>query len=243
MLHKTQSISLHSVRYSDSSLVCYLYTLHYGRVAVLVNSAYGKGRKVGKAVLFSPLSMLDIVFYKTSRAGMGRLKEVVPTVILGSIPYHPVKRAISLFMGEVIYRSVREEECNEPLFDFLSNSIQMLDLMEAGLPNFHLLFLVNLSKHLGFYPHGNFSAASPYFDIKSGHFVGTQPKHPQFFDEQNSRILASLLGVGIEQRTALTLNGSQRTAFMERMLAFYTYHLDGIHYIKSLGVLSQVFED
>ena len=68
-----------------------------------------------------------------------------------SIPFDPVKSCIALFVAEVLYKTLKEEESNADLFDFLIHAIQALDLNDRGTANFHLAFLVHYSRYLGFY--------------------------------------------------------------------------------------------
>lgn len=241
MLQKAKAIALHSVRYGDNSIVVYLYSCEFGRLTLMVNGAYGKGRKAGKAVFFQPLSLIDIVFYPGKNQGMGRLKEVSSSFVSVSISNSPAKSAIALFTGEVIYRTVREEEGNRPLFTFLELSIKSLDAMDSGVANFHLIFLSHLSKYLGFYPHGGFSEQTPYFDFRSGIFVGHKPKHAFFFSSAYSKILYDTLILNYDNASQLSLNGAQRSFFLDLMLSYYQYHTDSSTTFQSLSVLQQVF--
>ncbi|MFP4556658.1 MAG: DNA repair protein RecO [Bacteroidales bacterium] len=239
MIEKAKSIALHSVRYGESSLIAYVYTREFGRATFMVNSAYGKGKGAKKAVFFQPLSLLNTVFYKGK--GMGRLKEVTPYYNLTTIPANARKRAIALFISEIIYKAIREEESNPFLFDYIELSIKTLDTMEKGVANFHLLFLAHLSKYLGFYPNGNYSEDTPYFDIKNGSFVNLQPAHPLFFSPQHSELLSLSLKTPFSKSDSIPLNGMQRAGFLDQIFKFYAYHLDSLHNINSLAILSQIF--
>ena len=241
MLQKAKAIALHSVRYGDNSIVAYIYCLEHGRVTLMANGAYGKKAKSGKAIFFQPLSIIDVVFYRGKGPTMGRLKEVSSSYIASSISNSPIKVAIALFIGEVIYRTVKEEEGNAPLFGFLELSIKSLDAIEVGVANFHLIFLSHLSKFLGFYPHGEFSDQTPYFDFRSGVFVEQKPEHHFYFSSEYSKILYDTLQHRYENASQLVLNGSQRSAFLNLMLSYYQYHTDSQTAFRSLPVLQQLF--
>ncbi|MDD2278127.1 MAG: recombination protein O N-terminal domain-containing protein [Bacteroidales bacterium] len=241
MLQKARAIALHSVRYGESSIVAYLYSCEFGRLTLMVNGAYGKGRKAGKAVFFQPLSLIDIVYYTGKNNGMGRLKEVSPSFVSVSVSSSPIKSAIALFVGEVIYRTVREEEGNHPLYTFLELSIKSLDAIESGVANFHLIFLSHLSKYLGFYPHGQFSEQTPYFDFRNGIFVAQEPLHAFYFSSLYSKILYDTLILDYDNANQLSLNGTQRSSFLDLILSYYQYHNDSSTTFQSLPVLQQVF--
>lgn len=243
MLAKSSVIALHSVRFGEKSLVAYVYSEQYGRLTLMVNSAFGKSKSGGKAIFFQPLSILSTVFYHSEKKGMHRLKEVTPSVTFHSIPYDPVKRAIALFIGEIIYRVVREEEENPPLYIFLNNTIQVLDLLSKGVSNFHLLFLVQLTRYLGFSPGNSWSTLRQYFDFKNGLFVASEPSHPLFFARENSELLGRLLSISYNDVADIELSHNQRNAFLDALLSFYAVHISGMGGIRSLPVLTQVFED
>jgi len=207
----------------------------------MVNGAYGKGVKSGKAVFFQPLSLIDVVFYRGKGHTMGRLKEVSSSYVASSISSSPIKVAIALFISEVIYRTVKEEEGNAPLFGFLKLSIKSLDAIEVGVANFHLIFLTHLSRFLGFYPHGEFTAKTPFFDFRSGVFVEYEPKHHFYFSPEYSKILYDTLQHRYENASQLALVGTQRSAFLSLMLSYYQYHTDSQTAFRSLTVLQQLF--
>ncbi|MDX9769694.1 MAG: DNA repair protein RecO [Tenuifilaceae bacterium] len=243
MLHKAKAIALHTVRYGENSLVAYLYTKDFGRVTLMVNNAYGKGKSRTKAIYFQPLSIVDVIFYPGKNHGMGRLKEVSVSQSNTSIHLNPIKSAIAVFLGEIIYRAVREEESNINLYQFIEASIQSLDVLDGGVSNFHLLFLAQLSRYLGFYPSGTYSPATPYFDYKNGQFVSLQPSHPLFFSRELSEILSTTLTTPYAKSNNLRLNGKQRSNFLAQMLSYYMLHMESVQHVKSLSILNQVFED
>jgi DNA repair protein RecO (recombination protein O) len=243
MIQKATSIAVHSLKYGENSLIAYIYTKEFGRITLMVNSAFGRGKTRGKAVFFQPLTLLDIVFYPGRNHGMGRLKEVAVSTPHNTLHTNHIKRAISLFIGEVIYRSIREEESNFALFNFLELSIRTLDALDNGVSNFHLLFLAQLSKYLGFFPHGNYSEITPYFDYKNGHFAKSEPLHPIYFPRQYGQILSMALETPYNKANELLLNGEQRSEFLTLMLKFYAFHLDSIQYVNSLSILAQVFDE
>ena len=231
------------VRYGENSLVAYVYTLERGRINLMVNKAYGKGKDTKKAVLFQPLSLLNLVYYPGRSHGMARLKEVSYLHQLSSLHFNPVKRALALFIGEVIYRVIREEESNSQLFHFLEVSIKSLDALDHGVSNFHLLFLSQLSRYLGFFPSGQYSVLTPYFDFRDGVFVKSEPAHQMFFSTQYSKILSDSISTQYENAESLHLNGHQRSEFLNMLLSYYSYHNDSIQKIKALPVLMQVFDE
>lgn len=242
MIYKTKAIALHSVKYGDSSLIAYVYSESHGRLSLMVHGAYGKRKSSGKAVFFQPLNIVNLVYYYKENQTLSKLKEASSEVNFSSIPFDPVKRAIALFIGEVVYRTIREEESNPVLFNFLENSIQLLDVMHSGISNFHLIFLAQLTRYLGFFPGNTWSESTPIFDYKNGLFVHAEPIHPLFFNKEKSKMIGVILSTPFHEAEALKLNHKTRAQLIDNFLSFYQIHIEGISGIKSLPVLSQVFD-
>jgi len=150
MISATRAIVLNYLRYSDSSLIVNLYTESLGRQAVFVKGAFSKKSSMPVA-LFQPLHLLETDLHHRANRQIQRVSNIQIHYPFQSIPFDPVKSCIALFIAEVLNKTLKEEEANPGLFDFLLHTIQALDLNDHGTANFHLVFLVHYSRHLGFY--------------------------------------------------------------------------------------------
>ena len=151
MLQKTKGIVLHTLKYNDTSIIVDIYTELSGRASFLV--AVPRSRKAAvKSVLFQPLSFIEFEADYRPNATLYRVKEAKSFYPFSSIPYDPYKSAMALFLSEFLYRAIREEAENRPLFAYLQHSIIWLDECREGFSNFHLVFLMRLSRFLGLYP-------------------------------------------------------------------------------------------
>lgn len=122
------------------------------------------------------------VYHKASRE-IQHLKELKPLIIFHSIPYDIRKSTVALFLGEILYRTLQEEEPNPPLFEFLQNSIHYFDLIREKFLWFHLIFLVHYTRFLGFFPNNNFSQARKYFDLREGSLPNLLPLIPIIYSQ------------------------------------------------------------
>lgn len=241
MIHKLKAIVLRSMKYKENSLIVNLYTNGFGRQAYLVNGVRsGKGK--AKASFFHPLFLLDVEAYHNPKQDIQRLKEFALATPLQSIPFTLAKSSLALFMSELLYKAVREEEANARLFDFLYHSILILDELEDGVANFHLHFLAQLSKYLGFYPNVARQEDAAYFDIKTGEFCVIRPRHPLFFSTENTTLLVRLMGIPATDVCRIELNRHQRQSFLNSMMDFYGFHFENLTQLRSLQVLNEVFE-
>ena len=238
--YKGRGVVLHTLKYGDSSMVVYLLTDVGGRRSYMVQgvrSAKGRGSKLA---LFQPMFAVEFEGLESSRQQMDRFREVRSGVVLQSIPFDVRKSTVALFMAEVLYRLVKESEPNEPLFDFVWGSVEALDSLHEGVANFHLWFLANLSRFLGFFP-GNDYASGDWFDFREGLYTKIRPAHVSCMTQQNARTLNDLVECDVRCLGEIGLNRRQRVEFLDAMLVYYAYHLDAVNAVQSVKILQEVF--
>ena len=222
-------------------MVAHLLTDVAGRKSFMVQGIGKGGRgKGGKSALFQPMFLVDIMALESSHTQIDRVKEATLTRPLQSIPFDVRKSTVALFMAELLYKIVREVEPDSPLFEYVYNSVVALDEMEEGVFNFHLWFMVGLSRFLGFFPADEYSEGA-VFDIENGSFTTTPPRSGLFFNADNSRLLATLMDISPVELGNVKLSRVQRKDFIESLLAHFGYHLDTIPNLQSLRILSEVF--
>lgn len=238
--YKGRGIVLGTVKYGDSSMVAQLLTDVTGRQSFIVQgvrSAKGRGSKLA---LFQPLFALEFEGVQPTHGELHRFSEVHSGITLRQTPFDVRRSTIALFIAEVLYRLVKESEPNERLFDFVWGSIEALDLLEEGVANFHLWFLSNLSRFLGFSPTNNYTKGC-YFDIKDGCYTPLKPLHTSFLDIDNALILRDMTESDVRHLGEIGLNRHQRVSFLESLMSYYGYHLEAIHSVRSISILMEVF--
>lgn len=222
-------------------MVVYLLTDTGGRRSYMVQGVRSRNGRGSKLALFQPMFPVEFEGLESSRQQMHRFKEVQGGFVLQSLPFDVRKSTMALFMAEVLYRLVREyDEPNQALFDFVWNSVGALDSMDEGVANFHLWFLTNLSRFLGFSP-GNAYLPGAWFDIREGSFTPLRPSHGEVLSADDARILHDLLECDVRYIAEIGLNRRQRVAYLDALLVYYGYHLDAIHAVQSVRILQEVF--
>lgn len=241
-MNKLSGIVLHSIKYGETSLIAHVYTNLLGRQTYMLNGVRGSASKQ-RSALIQPLFLLDIEAYPSRKnSTMCKAKEFKAAYPLQSLPFDVHKNVIALFMGEVLYRLVREEEQNLPLYNFLYNHVLLLDQMEKGVSNFHLYFLAQLAKHLGFFPGNTYQQHLPYFDMRQGIFVAFKPQHFQHMNKETSALLSELLEIKPMELHNIKLCREQREMLLRSLIDYYSTHLGVKNPIRSLSVLQEVFE-
>ena len=244
MISNCRAIVLNQIKFKETSLIVHLYTREYGRISVLVNSVFSTSkRKKNKASFFQPLSLLDIIIdYKPSR-DIQPVREFSSSFSLSSIHFNIKKSFIAMFVAEMIYKAVREEESNTHLFDFIESSIRYLDISEESFSNFHLVFLIKLSKYLGFFPMFESYKPNYLFNIKKGVFNSYASSDFFILDKELSKNLYEIGLVNYSEMGIVALSGKRRVKLLEIIIEYYFYHIDTLGTINSLEILKEVFEN
>ncbi len=238
MLHKTRGIVLKTTKYAESSVIVQVFTEKFGVQSYLVSGARKPKAKIG-ATLLQPLHLLDMVVYHRENGSLQRISDARQMPPFQTIPYDIVKSTIVLFLNEVLYKSLRQQSADEPLFNYLFHAISWLDTLEKTPPSFHLLFLVKLSRYLGFGPAFPRSGQL-FFDLKDGVFCQALPNHAWVVQGPHAGLLARLLTCSFEELATLHISMPERRLLLEKIIDFYRLHIDHLGEIHSHEVLEEV---
>jgi len=240
MLQKTRGIVINQFRYSETSIIARIYTEDFGMQSFLVPGVK-KSKSAMKSALFQPLTTVEMVAYLKPDNRLQRIKEIKAAYPLSSIPYQTKKSSIALFLAEILLHSLKEQESNPHLFQFIVQAIEYLDQTTGKVADFHLLFMVQLSKYLGFAPHPGYSEQTPWFNLKEGCFQSHQLPHPSL-DKTLSLNLHCLNEAETFDSPHLKISGLSRPDLLRALINYYKFHLDGFPDIKSLEILEMVWE-
>lgn len=237
MLLSTNAIVLSKLRYRDNDLIIKCYTQKEGIVSYLLRGVL-KSKKGSKTAYYQLLTQLQLVTdFKPSRS-LQYIKEVKINHLYSSLHTNVLKSAIVMFLAEVLSSSLQEEEQNDTLFNYLEATLQWLDAHDK-FANFHLLFLLNLTKHLGFYPDVS-KIDAPYFNLEDGKFQeDIQSKYS--ISGENLTLLKKLLGTTFDALESITINAKQRHSFLSLILVYFELHLGTFKKPKSLQIFNEVF--
>ncbi|PWJ59952.1 DNA repair protein RecO (recombination protein O) [Dyadobacter jejuensis] len=229
MLYKTKGIAISYIRFRESSIIAKIYTESFGIQSYIVNSVRSSKAKGNKIALFQPLTLLDLVVYHKAKLDtVHRISEMKCTVPFHSIPFDIAKSSIALFLTEILGKTLKEEEENTKLFDFLVQSILHFDEMEGEFENFHIQFLIYYASYLGF---GVESMSEMERELRQHHSpFGVDPQQDQVVD-------AILQNIGYGK---VRLDRRSRANLLEKLIFFYKIHNEGMGDLRSLDVLREV---
>ncbi len=237
MIFTTKGIVLNKIQYGDTSLIVVIYTEKFGMQTYMVKGARGK-KSNKKNSLFFPFALLDLEVYHRANKNMQSLKEARISQPLNGILFDIHKNVTSLFLAEVVRKTIQEEESNNKLFDFLYNSICYFNLNEVNNSIFHLFFLCKFTKFLGFYPQLNYSIETSFFDLDNGTFISYQHAHclPQKVSKQLYLLFKSTLG----NFPRIDIPSIEVNAILNGILNFYAMQMHGFNRLNSLAVIREI---
>ena len=239
MLFTTKGIVLHHFKYSEKSVIAKVYTEKFGLQSYILNGVRSAKSK-NKAVYLQPLSLIEINANYKEKKGLQQIKSIQLAIPYNSIPFNIGKTSIAFFLAEILYKSIKEEETNYTLFDFLYNALQVLDLKETNYADFHLIFMAQFCHFLGITPQNKeIESKHIYFDLQEGVFLPHQPPHQAFIDSPTSNMLIEILNTNFDNSN-LSLSYSARKLVLTSLLDYYNLHLSNFDNLKSLAVLEEV---
>ncbi len=203
-------------------------------------SAHPTGKM--KKQYFQPMTMLELTCDLRPGQQLQRLKDVRLTAPASSICLCADKLAIALFVAEFLYYSLRSEQRNVTLYDYICDSLQWLDAANDGYANFHLTFLMRISRFLGFFPNLEDYHEGCVFDMRNSCFSMTVPMHHDFIAADDAALLQQLMRMNFATMRLFRMSRHERNRIAEVLVEYYRIHIPGFPMLKSLEVLQQLFD-
>ncbi|MBQ4913160.1 DNA repair protein RecO [Maribacter sp. MMG018] len=234
----TKGIVLTSIKYGDTSLIVKVFTESDGLKSYLLRGILSSKKGKVKKALFQPLTQLELVCSHRNKGALESIKEAKVNYNYQTLHTHIAKNAMAMFLAEMLSNSIHEEEPNKEMFSFLEASLQWLDI-HSEIANFHLYFLLVLTKYFGFYPDVN-NIDRSFFDLLEGEFVSIASLNPMISGE-NLLFFKSFLGINFEAIHTIKMKKNNRQELLRSLVLYYELHLQGFRKPKSLAVLNEVF--
>lgn len=232
MLYKTKGIVLNYIRFKESSIIVRIYTEQFGIQNYIVNSVRSSAAKSNKIALFQPLTQLDLVVYHKENKpdAIHRISEVRCNYPYHSLPFDIIKTTIGLFITEILTKTLKEEEENLRLYQFLEQSLKDFDKLDAGAEYYPLQFMTRFSFYLGF-------GLESVKDLEGQLDENT---YPIILDEKQRKAVQRWL---LDDTIGATypLNKQQRLTLLQVLLFYYKVHIVNFGELKSAEILHSVF--
>ena len=219
-----------------------MFTRQWGRLSFALQLPRTAQAKLKKQY-FQPLTLLYIEADIRQQAQLQKISEASLLLPLPALLSDPSKLAIGLFVCEFLYHALRDEQHNEPLFDYVRTSIEWLDGRERDFANFHLVFLMRLSRFLGFFPNLEdlVPGETPYFDLRAACFCQQPPLHRDFLMPQEASRIHLLMRMDYATMHLFRLSRADRNRILEILIQYYRLHIPQFPELRSLPVLQELF--
>jgi DNA repair protein RecO (recombination protein O) len=116
----------------------------------------------------------------------------------------------------------------------------MLDVHAETGSCFHLVFCMQLSRYLGFYPSGRYSNSTPFFDLKEGVFRESAPMHPIYMDASSAAIFDQVLETSLGEVQRLKMPAALRREILRSVITYFELHHTQGYSIRSHEVLAEL---
>ena len=217
---KASGIVTRTMKYKDSSIITDIYTDELGLQSYIINNIRSARSKTSIG-LFQPLTQLNIVAYHKEDSSLKRLSEVTCSHPYISIHTNIRKTAIAIFLAEFLSKVCKTTESYPELFLFIEEELIRFDEMPELYENFHLSFMIQLSRYLGFLPANSKELTSQ---------LGLS------FSDEESDFLDQL----INNNAIAALTYKERKYLLDAILDFYRLHIDGFSKMTSISILHEV---
>lgn len=235
MILKTKAILLKATKYGDTSVIAKMYTQNLGLQSYMVKGIRGEKSKQ-KAAIFQPGNIIAAEVYYQKNKTLHYIKEYKLHYYYRNIGQDMVRISQLMFIIELLNYVLKEEEAHEELFDFLYDALLELDEAETADINFHLKFLLRLSRHLGFYPTDNFNENLTVFSMTDGCFYEQLPANHLSIHLPQSRWLHQLLC----NKNPEQIFNAGRNILLTQLIAYYKVHIENLPEIQSHKILHEV---
>lgn len=170
--------------------------------------------------MFLPLNIVEADITDSNKSTLWRANKFSSRYPLNGLRGNLYKNTMTLFMSEVLFRVLKDGANEEGLYDTIAKHILTLDAIESDFSNFHIWFLLELCKSLGF---------EAEFDSISS------------FSGEHLMILESFIQADFSEAMLIPLNGQTRSEIAEVIIRYIEHHSESVLNIKSLKVLHEIF--
>ncbi len=239
MFHSDEAIVLQLIAHKDHNAIVKLFTRNSGLASCWISSLRSKTSGIRSSGL-QPLTIINAVIDQRETKQLATLKEMQISYFPTNISTRIEKSALAIFIAELISHTIKESATDDLLYDFLRESIILLDETKENCANFHVVFMLNLSNHLGILPKNSFTPQTPYLNLEEGVYLAKTPLHSAFVYPDESECISKLSALPISSFMQAEIPTVLRKNILHGLLKYFEIHA-GMTPLKSHLVLEEVF--
>lgn len=233
-----KAIILKSIPYSETQRILHVFAAEKGYTSLITPESWFK-RKSNTS--FQCMQIVEIEYIQNKRERLHKVKTITLDKNTTAIYFDIYKMNIALLWGEILYLVLRNEERNEPLFEYLENSIEYLNSSQNDIANFNLFFLFRLCGLLGFSIDTSTFRPGYVFNINDGHFYPQGYNDTYLTGPHSARIIQQFCTCPLKKVGNIPLNRQSRSILLDILFLFLGFHLNIDFNIKSIKVIREIF--
>lgn len=250
-MERLKAIVLRTVKYGDTGLVVDCLTEERGRVSFITGVGGSRRRGSSGMALWRPMNLVEFSAEFGSVKGMPRLHNASAYASYMDIPFNHVKSAQAMFLAECLTHLLHESSSDTTLYNFIETSLLWLDAVSDGYSNFHIYFLLRLTRFIGIEPNIEQrdadvllrrGGANLYFDMQAGSFCHTQPVHAHFIGPAEAVFLPVLMRMSLRTMHLYRFSRNERQRILQHLNTYFRLHIPSFPELRSLEVLREVFD-
>ncbi len=238
MTSSTSAIVLSKIRYKDNDIIVKIFTREYGAISFIVKgSAKSKKSKI-KFVYFQELTIVNIQFNFNPNRNLQYIKDLEIKHHYSSSHTDLVKTSVIIFLSEVLSNIITHQKKEVELYDYIEESLIWYDTNHLN-SYFHLIFLLELTKYLGFYPDISDNHLQ-YFNLEEGIYESSKTSKYSIKDV-NLNLFNNILGIKFDSNHLLALNSEEKMEVLNIIITYYKLHINNFKGLKSLDIIRNTY--
>lgn len=230
-MESTKGIVLHYYKYSESSVIAKIFTEESGLQPYVLKGVRNKKSK-NKVNLLQALNLVNMEASNISKRNIQYIKEIRSEIALIELMGNINKRFMSMFIAEILLKVLIESEEDKNLFNYIENMILSINKKGELNKNFSLIFLLKLSKYLGF-PPSTINSEKEVFDLENSCFTN-QSSYYSISGENKNYFVSLLKG---EEGDIPYKN---RKELLQSLQKYYKLHHYNIDKLRSYEVIESL---
>jgi len=238
MTASTSAIVLSKIRYKDNDIIVKIFTREYGAISFIVKgSAKSKKSKI-KFVYFQELTIVNIQFNFNPNRNLQYIKDLEIKHHYSSSHTDLVKTSVIIFLSEMLSNIITHQKKEVELYDYIEESLIWYDTNHLN-SYFHLIFLLELTKYLGFYPDISDNHLQ-YFNLEEGIYESSKTSKYSIKDV-NLNLFNNILGIKFDSNHLLALNSEEKMEVLNIIITYYKLHINNFKGLKSLDIIRNTY--
>ncbi len=242
MIERLHAIVLRVVKYNDRMQIADVLTREHGRLSFAIPEGSASSHRKSSRTMWRPLAILEFDADLKGRSKLPRGKDVRVYQGYSDLPYNPLKTMVAMFVDELVAGSVWGEQPDEPLYEFVEQSLLLLDNLTDGVANFHIAFSVQLLRFLGIVPSSDRSPWQRCYDLRAAEYTDTLPLHDNRLVDEEAIALEPVMRMNYRNMCKFRFTRNQRQRVLEVINEYYMLHVPDFRRLKSLAVFADALD-